>query len=78
MAGKDIYDFRFKTMEEKIDEVKTILTTFIDKADDKFATKDQHKENSARIEKMENVLSKINWLIISTVILAVLALIMKV
>lgn len=78
MVGKDIYEFRFKTMEEKLDKIDEKLSSFIEKADDKFATKDQHNANSVRIEKIENLLSKINWVIISAVILAVLTLIMKV
>lgn len=78
MVAKDIYEFRFKTMEEKLDKIDEKLSSFIEKADDKFATKDQHNANSVRIEKIENLLSKINWVIISAVILAVLTLIMKV
>ena len=64
-------------IETKIDKIDIKLDNFIDKCDKEYATKEDLKSNSEKINKIENILGKINWIIISSVILALLALIIK-
>ena len=41
-------------MKWDIQDIKKILKEFIDSAPDKFATKEQHEQNSKRIEELES------------------------
>ncbi len=59
-----------KNIDKKID-------TFIEKSNKNYATKKELFLNEKRIEKIENIFNKILWIIISTIVLAVLSLIIK-
>lgn len=62
-----------ETCEKILDKIDSFHTTFVTKEEHKIA----HTTNERKIEKIENILWKINWIIISSVILGLLALIIK-
>lgn len=62
-------------MQKEMTELKVIMKEFIDKADNKFATKEDHTRNEKRIDNIIKILIWICWIIISTVLLAILKLV---
>ena len=60
---KQAMDFQNK----EIAEIKKILLEFIDSADNKFATKEEHKANEKAIEEIRASHVKIAWSAISFV-----------
>lgn len=55
---KQSMEFQQKEISEvkdSIREIKKILSDFIDSAPDKFATKEEHRKNSEKIEALEKV-----------------------
>lgn len=62
-------------MQNEMKELKTMMKEFIDKADNKFATKEDHARNEKRIDNIIKALLWICWIVISTVILAILKLV---
>lgn len=62
-----------ETCEKILDKIDGFHATFVTKEEHKIA----HTANEKKIEKIENILGKINWIIISSVILGLLALIIK-
>lgn len=73
---KQAMDFQNK----EISEIKKILLEFIDSANDKFATKEEHKANKVEIELIKSTHSKvISWLIgtVATIFVTFLWLIIK-
>ena len=72
------------TMSNDIKDTKEVCEKILTKIDwfhATFVTKEEHKiahtANEKKIEKIENILGKINWIIISSVVLGLLALIIK-
>lgn len=59
-----------KNLSEKMDK-------FIDSADIKYATKFEHNQNKEKIDKIDWVLNRLNWIIITAVVWALLTLILK-
>ena len=66
------------SMTKTLEKIESKLDLFIDSADKKFASKEDHKHNSNRLDKIESILQKINWIVISGVLAALLALVVKV
>lgn len=66
------------SMTKTLEKIESKLDLFIESADKKFASKDDHKHNSNRLDKIESILQKINWIVISGVLAALLALVVKV
>lgn len=66
-----------KFMQKDIDDIKTLLTEFIKSAPDKFASKEDHQENKDNIEKINKVFFWLWGIIGSTIVIALLNLIIK-
>lgn len=66
------------SMTKTLEKIESKLDLFIDSADRKFASKEDHKHNSSRLDKIESILQKINWIVISGVLAAILTLVVKV
>ena len=62
-----------ETCEKILTKIELFHHTFVTKEEHKIA----HTANEKKIEKIENILGKINWIIISSVVLGLLALIIK-
>lgn len=61
-----------KRIETKVDK----LDGKVDWLDTKFATKDDHKQNKERIEKLEAIVNKVVWIVIGAVLVASLSLVL--
>ena len=61
----------FETMKEDLKEIKTSLKDFINKSDDRFATKKEMSVNTQKIDKLEALVSKVLWTVAGTVFLAI-------
>lgn len=64
-------------IEKKVDKISDVLREFVETCDKKYATKDEHKTNSDKIDSINKVLQKLNWLVIAAVVGAVLVSIFK-
>ena len=73
----DIRDIK-ESIHTLWDKFTNALTSHSKESDTKYATKEDHHNNKERLERIESILAKVNWLILSTVILAVVALIIKI
>ena len=62
-----------ETCEKILVKIDWFHATFVTKEEHKIA----HTANEKKIEKIENILWKINWIIISAVVLGLLTLIIK-
>ena len=68
---------KMQQIEKEIQEIWETLKEFINKCDDKYATKEEVKNSEKNITKINEILSRLNWILITTVCVAVLALIFK-
>lgn len=68
---------KMQQIEKELKEISDTLKDFIEKCDDKYATKKEHQNNEKNITKINDILSRLNWILITAVCLAVLALIFK-
>lgn len=57
---KQAMDFQNK----EISEIKKILLEFIDSANEKFASKEEHSLNQKRLDAHDAIISRITWSII--------------
>ena len=55
-------------IEEKVDELKTCQQEFIKKIEENYITNKDFAPHIARIEKIEKILGKINWIVIVAVV----------
>ena len=62
-----------ETCEKILVKIDNFHATFVTKEEHKIA----HTANEKKIEKIENILWKINWIIISSIVVWLLALIIK-
>jgi len=46
-------------MKEKVESIEALLKDFIESVDHKFATKDEHKTNQGKIEKIDELVEKL-------------------
>jgi len=46
-------------MKEKVESIETLLKDFIESVDHKFATKDEHKLNQDKIQKIDELVEKL-------------------
>lgn len=74
-----------KTMQDNIQEIKDDMKegfkdmkNFMKDLPNHFATKEEHRSNSDKIERVSNILSKIAWSIVWTIGTAILLWILKV
>jgi len=72
-----LFKLTMDNIENNIKNLSDKMDKFIDSADNKYASKVEHLQNQEKIDKIENVLSKLNWIIISSVVIALLTIIIK-
>lgn len=63
-------------MKQEIWEVKTLLKEFIEKSEQKFATKTEHYSNSERLKRVENSIIWVVVVFITGIIWAILKLVL--
>jgi len=62
-------------LKKDIGDIKTLMTNFISRADSTYATKDEHKDNRERIEKINKIFLWLVMLVWSIIIGALFKLI---
>lgn len=74
MAGKsnEVLVTEINYMKEEMKEIKSTLKEFIATADNKYATKEEHKANLERIAKIESILYKLTWTVVLAVVTAII------
>lgn len=70
-----LINMSMKNIEDKVDDIKETLTTFISSADTKYSSKEEFKQNKDRIDKIDDNIKWIVKIVIWTVILAMLSLV---
>lgn len=68
---------RIVRVEVKLEMIEKTLEKTTDILEELVRSEIQQREIEKRITKIENSLSKLNWIVISTVVAAILALIVK-
>lgn len=73
----EITILNMKNIEKEISRVNETLNNFINKADNKYATKFEMKANEERINEISNIFKRLNWILVTFTFTAILVLIFK-
>lgn len=68
---------KMSQIEKDIKGLSDMMQWFIDSADKKYASKLEHEQNKEKIDKIEWVISRLNWIIITAVLAGLLTLLLK-
>jgi hypothetical protein len=70
-------EIKVAVMQEQIGYIKTQVDTILLKLDTHYTSKEEHDQLEKRVSIIEANLNKIVWIILTAIILAALALILK-
>ena len=79
MAPKsvDVLMAEFEHVKEAVNEIKTDLKDFIKSADAKYSTKEEHKNNSEKIARIENAILWLAAIMVTAVLGAIMNTVLK-
>ena len=79
MAPKsvDVLMAEFEHVKEAVNEIKTDLKDFIKSADSKYSTKEEHKNNSEKIARIESAILWLAAIMVTAVLGAIMNTVLK-